>query len=100
MAFLWKNRCLAGYRTAKDGCARALGVMKKRSEAPEDWDALREKIIGLGERSVRKSYYPELQHQYAELRRFRQLLDQSSELILFFDVVRLYIVDANDTACQ
>ncbi|HRY18737.1 MAG TPA: PAS domain S-box protein [Candidatus Competibacteraceae bacterium] len=74
--------------------------MKKRSEAPEDWDALREKIIGLGERSVRKSYYPELQHQYAELRRFRQLLDQSSELILFFDVVRLYIVDANDTACQ
>jgi len=74
--------------------------MKNRSEAPEDWDALREKIIGLGERSVRKNYYPELQHQYAELRRFRQLLDQSSELILFFDVARLYIVDANDTACQ
>ncbi|MCP5158280.1 MAG: PAS domain S-box protein [Gammaproteobacteria bacterium] len=74
--------------------------MKRRSESPEDWDVLREKIIGLGERSVRKSYYPELQHQYAELKRFRQLIDQSSELILFFDVVSLQVVDANDTACQ
>lgn len=74
--------------------------MKRRSELPEDWDALREKIIGLGERSVRKSYYPELQQQYAELKRFRQLLDQSSELILVFDVASLRVVDANTTACQ
>ncbi|MDS4040620.1 MAG: PAS domain S-box protein, partial [Candidatus Competibacter sp.] len=74
--------------------------MKRRSELPEDWDALREKIIGLGERSVRKSYYPELQQQYAELKRFRQLLDQSSELILVFDVASLRVVDANTTARQ
>ncbi|MDS4057847.1 MAG: PAS domain S-box protein, partial [Candidatus Contendobacter sp.] len=74
--------------------------MKKHSEPSEDWDALREKIIGLGERSVRKSYYPELLHRYAELNRFRQLLDQSSELILVFDVTNLRVVDANDTACE
>jgi PAS domain S-box-containing protein len=74
--------------------------MKRHSESPKDWDALREKIIGLGERSVRKSYYPELQHRYAELKRFRQLLDRSSELILVFDVASLRVVDANDTACE
>ncbi|MDG4595314.1 MAG: PAS domain S-box protein [Candidatus Contendobacter sp.] len=74
--------------------------MKKHSEPSEDWDVLREKIIGLGERSVRKSYYPELLHRYAELNRFRQLLDQSSELILVFDVTNLRVVDANDTACE
>lgn len=74
--------------------------MKKRSELPEAWDALREKIIGLGERSVRKNHSPELQQQYAELKRFRQLLDQSSELILVFDVTSLQVVDANETACE
>ncbi|HRD68295.1 MAG TPA: PAS domain S-box protein, partial [Candidatus Competibacter sp.] len=74
--------------------------MKRRSEPPDDWDTLREKIVGLGERSVRKNYYPELQQQYAELKRFRRLLDQSSELILVFDVATLRVVDVNDTACE
>jgi PAS domain S-box-containing protein len=72
--------------------------MKRRSDPPQDWDTLREKIIGLGERSVRKSYYPELQQRYADLQRFRQLLDQSSELIVAFDVGSLEILDANETA--
>jgi len=42
--------------------------LKKRSDLPENWDSLREKIIGLGERSLRKSYYPELQQQLEALR--------------------------------
>lgn len=41
--------------------------MKKHSENNPDWESQRMKIIGLGETSIRKSYYPELQHQHAEL---------------------------------
>lgn len=41
--------------------------MKKRYNTPEDWEAARSKLIGLGEGSMRKSYYPELQDRLAEL---------------------------------
>jgi signal transduction histidine kinase/ActR/RegA family two-component response regulator len=43
--------------------------MKRRSEEESVRDKLRESIIGLGERSIRKSYYPELQQRIAELER-------------------------------
>lgn len=41
--------------------------MKKLSEFEESREQLRQSIIGLGERSIRKSYYPELQQRIAEL---------------------------------
>ncbi|MCK9580464.1 MAG: PocR ligand-binding domain-containing protein [Methanoregula sp.] len=41
--------------------------MKKPSEEPQDWDSQRNRIIGLGETSIRKSYYPELQQRIHEL---------------------------------
>ena len=41
--------------------------MKKRSEHSPDLDSQRMKIIGLGESSIRKSYYPELQQRIGEL---------------------------------
>jgi signal transduction histidine kinase len=41
--------------------------MKKPSEPADSRENLRQSIIGLGERSIRKSYYPELQHRIAEL---------------------------------
>ena len=41
--------------------------MQKRSDTQNLQGDLREKIIGLGERSLRKSYYPELQRRLAEL---------------------------------
>ena len=41
--------------------------MKKPSEPADTREQLRQSIIGLGERSIRKSYYPELQHRIAEL---------------------------------
>ncbi|HEX3013132.1 MAG TPA: histidine kinase, partial [Methanobacterium sp.] len=56
------------------------------SGASDNWDSLREKIIGLGERSVHKSYYPELQQQIAELKRFRELLDQSNDAIFLLEM--------------
>ncbi len=41
--------------------------MRNHSEPEDDWDSQLQRIIGLGERSYRKSYYPELQCRLAEL---------------------------------
>jgi signal transduction histidine kinase/ActR/RegA family two-component response regulator len=41
--------------------------MKKPSDPPEGAEDLREKIIGFGERSGRKSYYPELRERLSAL---------------------------------
>lgn len=74
--------------------------MKRRSEPQESTDALRDKIIGLGERSVRKSYYPQLEQRLAELERFKALLDQSTDAILLTDTTSGLLVDVNLTACH
>jgi diguanylate cyclase (GGDEF)-like protein/PAS domain S-box-containing protein len=50
--------------------------MSRHSETPEDFEKMREKIIGLGERSVKKSYYPKLQEQIRELGRTQEQLKQ------------------------
>lgn len=41
--------------------------MKEHSDEIPDWEAQRNRIIGLGETSLRKSYYPELQQRILEL---------------------------------
>ncbi|MDY0018681.1 MAG: ATP-binding protein [Anaerolineae bacterium] len=74
--------------------------MKRRSEPQESTDALRDKIIGLGERSIRKSYYPQLEQRLAELERFKALLDQSTDAILLIDTTSGLLVDVNLTACH
>ena len=66
----------------------------------ENWNSLREKIIGLGERSIHKSYYPELQQQMAELKRFRTLLDQSNDAIFLLDLPSGLIADMNKSALK
>jgi PAS domain S-box-containing protein/putative nucleotidyltransferase with HDIG domain len=53
--------------------------MEKPSDPEWKSRQLRDKIIGLGESSYRKSYYPQLQKRLNELERFRALLDQSKE---------------------
>lgn len=55
--------------------------MEQPSDQQEINKQLRDKIMGLGETSIRKSYYSELQHRLAELERFRALLDQSKNII-------------------
>jgi PAS domain S-box-containing protein len=70
--------------------------MGKRSDA-ETAKELREKIIGFGERSGRKSFYPELRDRLATLERFRALLDQTNDAILVVDGV---VSDANQAACR
>ena len=61
---------------------------------------VRTRLIGLGERSVRKTYYPELKERLGELERFRALLNQASDAILVLDADALAFVDANETAAK
>ncbi len=55
--------------------------MNEPSDRKRDWKSLREKVIGLGEESIRKSYYPELQQRLSELQeseaRFRAIFEQA-----------------------
>lgn len=74
--------------------------MSKPSDIEEMWRAQREKIIGLGERSLRKTYYPELQQKLDELERFRALLDQSNDFIFLIQTATLSVIDVNDSACR
>jgi len=65
----------------------------------DDWEHLRQRIVGLGERSVRKSHYPELRRRLAELERFRALLEQSTDIILLADADGV-LVDCNSAAVR
>ncbi len=55
----------------------------------ENWDVLRQRLIGFGEQSSRKSYFPELQRKLEELKeseqRFRMLVENSIDVIFVLD---------------
>ncbi len=59
------------------------------SDDEPDFEIQREKIIGLGERSIRKSYYPELQQQQEALKkseaRLKSILDASPVMQFVLD---------------
>ena len=74
--------------------------METRSEPSAEWDDLRGRIIGLGERSIRKSYYPELERRLDEMERFRALLDQSNDLIFLVEIPSGHFADVNESACR
>lgn len=65
-----------------------------------DHEKLREQLIGLGEHSLRKSYYPELQQLMEDLKRFRALLDETYDLIFLLQVPSGNIIDINKSACN
>jgi diguanylate cyclase (GGDEF)-like protein/PAS domain S-box-containing protein len=67
---------------------------------PPSWEEERDRIIGLGERSFRKSYYPELRSNLTRLERFRTLLDFSGEMILLVALPEGTIADANAAAAE
>ena len=52
------------------------------SEPEDDAPSLRGKIIGLGERSLRKSYYPQLKRQLDETEESRRQLEEKSAALL------------------
>ncbi|NYB52156.1 MAG: PAS domain S-box protein [Methanobacteriaceae archaeon] len=70
------------------------------SDPDQNWNSIREKIIGLGEQSIRKSYYPELQQRLSELERFRALLDETNDAIFLLEVSSGRFADVNYSACQ
>lgn len=74
--------------------------MKNRSDSPEPLDVLQKKLAGLGEFSVRKTYYPELQQKLDELERFKALLDQSNDCIFLIHFPGRALVDVNESACR
>ncbi|MBU4261491.1 MAG: response regulator [Proteobacteria bacterium] len=49
--------------------------MPRRSDDEKKWAMMREKIIGLGEKSIRKSYYPELRQKIIELEKANRELE-------------------------
>ncbi|MGX9366717.1 hybrid sensor histidine kinase/response regulator [Desulfoplanes sp. PS50] len=59
-----------------------------------------EKLMGLGERSTRKSYYPELQAKIRELERFNMILNRSHDIVIMALCEGGRIVDCNRTACR
>jgi PAS domain S-box-containing protein len=74
--------------------------MRNRSDPYAEEVALREQLIGLGDTSHRKSYYPELQKRLEELERFNAFLDYSNDAIFLVDVPAGRIVDCNDAAAR
>lgn len=63
-------------------------------------DTLLDSIVGFGEGSMRKSYYPELRRRLQELERFRTLFDAGNDLILLTELPLGIITDANLPACR
>lgn len=62
---------------------------------PNDWEARRTDIVGLGERSFHKSYYPQLRENVERLERFRALLDRTTDFVLLVALPEGTVTDAN-----
>lgn len=74
--------------------------MAKHSDSDDGWEARRNRIIGLGERSFRKSYYPQLRQNLDRLERFRTLLDRTSDFVVLLALPEGTIIDANMALAQ
>ncbi|MFT3961484.1 putative bifunctional diguanylate cyclase/phosphodiesterase [Propionivibrio sp.] len=61
----------------------------------DDWDGRKDQIIGLGERSFRKSYYPQLRENLDRLERFRTLLDRTTDCVVMVALPEGDVSDAN-----
>lgn len=61
------------------------------------YDDILKSLMGLGETSTHKNYYSDLQGKTAELERFKELLNHSSEEICLFKLNQWEIVDVNKT---
>lgn len=72
--------------------------MKKPVEPAPDLKARRARLLGFGEHSVSKSYFPELRRRLDELERFRSLLDQTGDAIFLVDGRTGRITDAAGAA--
>lgn len=62
-------------------------------------DELRDRIMGMGNQSMRKSYYPSLQSRLSELEQYKSLLNHAREGIFLLDGATLRITDSNLSTC-
>lgn len=61
----------------------------------KDWNSRKDAIIGLGERSFHKSYYPQLRANLERLERFRTLLDRTTDFVILVAMPGGTIADSN-----
>ncbi len=63
-------------------------------------NALRDSIMGFGERSMKKSYFSQLQKTEEELERYRSLIEESSEAVCILDIESFRFIDVNSGAVE
>lgn len=71
--------------------------MKRRSKNETTPEELRNRIIGMGEGSLRKNYFPILKKRVAELERYKSLLDQAHDGICLINPEDGHFVECNLT---
>lgn len=64
----------------------------------DDREELRNSILGFGKRSMKKSYFSQLQKTEEELERYRSLIEESSEAVCILEVDTLRFLDVNSGA--
>lgn len=74
--------------------------MVKRCDREQEWRSERERIIGLGERSFRKTYYPQMKQSSERLERFRTLLDHTSDFVMLITLPDAMISDVNEATSK
>ncbi len=72
------------------------GPADSKKNQSEQW----KKLIGLGDKSISKSYYPELQERLEELESFRALMEQSNDAFFLLDVDGFRIIDVSGSAAS
>ena len=60
----------------------------------------REDIIGLGDRSFRKNYYPQLRRNMDRLERFKTLLDHTPDMVMLISLPDGIVSDVNQAVCR
>ncbi|MGE0085008.1 MAG: nitrogen regulation protein NR(II) [Desulfococcaceae bacterium] len=72
--------------------------MQKPSDTEDSRKQLRRQVLGLGESSHQKSYYPQLRQRLRELERLRLLLDHSADALFWTEVPSGQVLDMNARA--
>ena len=65
-----------------------------------DNNELRNKIIGLGENSFKKSYYPELSNKIEELKLFYQIFEKTNDIVIVIEPEKYLINYINDSVAN
>ena len=77
--------------------------MTRNGDGGDQWDRLKDSIVGLGERSIRKSYYPELKNKIRDLDQqrsfFQSTLFSIPDGVVVMDPAGM-IIQANPALCR